>query len=131
MSTVIDCSICLEDMEDTTIESKLECGHIFHKECISKWTVKNNNCPLCRSYIKVSHCIQDLGSISFLNETNVLYKVLHQNEDRKTIYFLEKRYINMIINQTCNTDIYLVILYFIKNDLDIVDTIFDLCSRFY
>ena len=22
--------------------------HIFHKECILKWLIKNNNCPNCR-----------------------------------------------------------------------------------
>jgi len=28
--------------------AKLNCGHIFHSECISNWMTKKNSCPLCK-----------------------------------------------------------------------------------
>lgn len=43
-----NCSICLEDMEIDLVKTK--CGHIFHKDCLSR--VRNDNCPLCRSSIE-------------------------------------------------------------------------------
>ena len=38
------CSICLESIHGRL--HRLPCGHIFHKECISKLT--KHECPLCR-----------------------------------------------------------------------------------
>jgi len=45
------CSICLDDYntEDTII--KLECNHIFHKQCIINWKNYNSVCPNCRNHI--------------------------------------------------------------------------------
>jgi len=34
---------------------KLNCGHVFHKTQITRWTIKtpkNNTCPLCRATIE-------------------------------------------------------------------------------
>ena len=45
------CSICLEEYDNDNIISKLNCNHIFHKECIKEWFQKNNNCPNCRKII--------------------------------------------------------------------------------
>lgn len=41
------CCICLE--EKTLIETK--CKHKFCNNCITDWTNKKNNCPLCRKSI--------------------------------------------------------------------------------
>lgn len=38
------CGICLENPSDTI----LECGHEFCSKDIQEWSVKNNECPLCR-----------------------------------------------------------------------------------
>jgi hypothetical protein len=40
------CSICCEDLKDKA--SKLPCGHLFNKECISEWLGRHNQCPVCR-----------------------------------------------------------------------------------
>ena len=42
-----DCSICLQKMKH---KCKLNCGHSFHLECISKWFNENilRTCPICR-----------------------------------------------------------------------------------
>lgn len=47
------CSICLSEFLDEEIISKLpECNHIFHKECIREWLMRNHICPFCRNDIK-------------------------------------------------------------------------------
>ena len=44
-----DCTICLDSLESKPL-SMSPCRHIFHTECIKKWTAKpNNSCPFCRS----------------------------------------------------------------------------------
>ncbi|KAF4372684.1 hypothetical protein F8388_000851 [Cannabis sativa] len=49
-----DCAICLEklfDDEPITIKEVVEsksCMHVFHLQCITKWTQTDKTCPLCR-----------------------------------------------------------------------------------
>lgn len=45
------CPICISKSKKKTLVS-LECGHIFHKKCIIKWLLKNQNCPLCRTELR-------------------------------------------------------------------------------
>ena len=42
-----DCSICIESIKKTDIVAKLECNHIFHKDCIQKWFLNSYRCPNC------------------------------------------------------------------------------------
>ena len=43
------CFICLDDFNDNNIIRKLKCVHLFHKECIDPWLLKENHtCPVCR-----------------------------------------------------------------------------------
>lgn len=39
------CAICLESRPN----SKTQCNHSFHSECVSKWFESNNHCPVCRA----------------------------------------------------------------------------------
>ena len=44
----IECSICLENIKSKT---KIEpCNHEFCFKCISRWSIKNYLCPLCRTF---------------------------------------------------------------------------------
>lgn len=43
-----ECSICL-DVQNKDWFIQLDCQHIFHKNCIERWIVQKNNCPLCRA----------------------------------------------------------------------------------
>ena len=43
---MVECSICLEQLEKNTNMIKLSCDHEFHYNCLIK--VENNKCPLCR-----------------------------------------------------------------------------------
>ncbi len=43
------CTIC---MESIGIKGrKLECGHYFHSECITRWCKESGSCPNCRTII--------------------------------------------------------------------------------
>ena len=42
-----ECCICM-DIGDNITWSMLQCGHKFHKECISPWIQINHTCPICR-----------------------------------------------------------------------------------
>jgi hypothetical protein len=47
-----NCSICLDDYEETSKVKVLPCEHGFHPECITKWlTSENYTCPVCRKEI--------------------------------------------------------------------------------
>ena len=53
-----NCSICLEEFKNEDMIKKLNCNHIFHKDCLGTWinnnTNKNNKtCPLCRRVLTV------------------------------------------------------------------------------
>ena len=46
------CTICLCDFEyreKGVIE--LKCGHVFHRDCASKWFEAHHTCPTCRTNI--------------------------------------------------------------------------------
>jgi hypothetical protein len=44
-----ECIICLEDMKVGDKIRILECGHIYHYDCINAWIRKKGsiNCPIC------------------------------------------------------------------------------------
>jgi hypothetical protein len=45
------CSICYSPFSDKI--TKLNCEHIYHKDCIANWIIKGNgkNCPMCRKLL--------------------------------------------------------------------------------
>lgn len=44
------CFICLADFESEDTIRKIVCEHIFHKDCIDPWLLKESyKCPVCRS----------------------------------------------------------------------------------
>mgnify|MGYP001166723081 CR=1 FL=1 len=45
------CSVCLDEFKDGDTIKKLNCNHIFHKDCLEPWLNNNRNCPLCRQNI--------------------------------------------------------------------------------
>ncbi|KAH9410912.1 putative RING-type domain-containing protein [Ordospora pajunii] len=47
------CTICLEDFEGCSRVRHLECGHVFHAECVDRWLRRNFVCPTCRKRIAV------------------------------------------------------------------------------
>ncbi|VVA91401.1 unnamed protein product [Arabis nemorensis] len=53
-----DCVVCLSKLKEGEEVRKLECGHVFHKECFEGWLQHLNfNCPLCRSGLVSDYCV--------------------------------------------------------------------------
>ncbi|GMI90126.1 RING-H2 finger A2A [Hibiscus trionum] len=51
-----DCIVCLCGLRDGQQVRKLDCCHVFHKDCFDGWLDHLNfNCPLCRSPLKTDH----------------------------------------------------------------------------
>lgn len=46
LSSSQDCSICMNHMDYTHEYKKYKCIHVFHKQCIDKWS---GPCPICRN----------------------------------------------------------------------------------
>lgn len=47
------CSICLYSIRRTRRTCILECGHMYHPYCFSKWEESGGDtCPLCRNRIR-------------------------------------------------------------------------------
>jgi hypothetical protein len=47
-----ECSICLDLIEIGQRYTKLQCDHVYHRECIQEWLLIKTNCPLCRDDIE-------------------------------------------------------------------------------
>jgi hypothetical protein len=46
------CAVCLGDYQKNEVLRQLPvCSHIFHKDCVDEWLVKNSTCPLCRTLL--------------------------------------------------------------------------------
>jgi hypothetical protein len=43
-----NCRICFNDVVTNDTITDLPCGHIFHKDCMDRWTEFKQECPLCR-----------------------------------------------------------------------------------
>ena len=43
-----ECLICLEEQKLGSLACKLQCGHLFHKDCVKEWLQKHCTCPVCR-----------------------------------------------------------------------------------
>ena len=46
------CTICCEDICNSQIVRKINCGHKFHYKCIDEWLETNTKCPICRYNIE-------------------------------------------------------------------------------
>ena len=46
----MDCSICFDEIKEED-KKKINCNHVFHKDCLSPWLVNENTCPLCRQTV--------------------------------------------------------------------------------
>lgn len=49
-----ECNICIDSYKEGDDIVYLPCEHVFHKECIYNWLVKEKvNCPICRCDVRV------------------------------------------------------------------------------
>jgi hypothetical protein len=56
-----DCVICTCEPQEKEVWSKMNCGHVYHSQCIKEWIAtfgaRDKGCPLCRQEI--------IGNIDF------------------------------------------------------------------
>lgn len=45
------CPICLADFAEPEYVTTLDCGHIFHLECVDEWITVKKTCPSCRAVV--------------------------------------------------------------------------------
>jgi Ring finger domain len=45
------CSICLDEVEGSSPQRALPCGHAFHPDCIQLWLPRANRCPQCQAEV--------------------------------------------------------------------------------
>lgn len=97
------CPICKDTDEPTTLDncSILECGHIFHQECINM-CIKLKRCPLC-NYDTTNDIINNLNmyveSYEFIQKYCMEisgYNYSTKREEPLLIFATKKRYSNVI-----------------------------------
>lgn len=47
-----NCPVCLCEMEKGDKLKSLPCVHFYHKECIDRWLMVGNACPLCKTCVE-------------------------------------------------------------------------------
>ena len=83
-----ECSICLQTMKRST---KLDCGHLYHSQCIREWYKQENTCPMCRCpIVSCDKCFSssDEYRVPILNcnpDALVVDKIIYNNT-HDTIY---------------------------------------------
>jgi len=48
---LLTCRVCLSEYEDGDVLRTLPCFHRYHAECIDRWLVRDNKCPMCKHEI--------------------------------------------------------------------------------
>lgn len=43
------CAVCIVDYKIGDLQRTLKCNHKFHKDCIDKWLLIKNACPVCKT----------------------------------------------------------------------------------
>lgn len=62
------CPICWDPVEQGEELAVLACSHLFHSECINRWSRIGNSCPLCRRRLSR---IQPDGSNGYCDDGEV------------------------------------------------------------
>lgn len=83
---MISCSICYDVVLPTSVLSHLNCGHIFHENCLNEWKKHSKTCPQCRKKTFKSTKIYPNFTTAGLDEqTN---KLLQNEKDENERYRL-------------------------------------------
>ena len=58
----LSCSICLQCFEiGQEVSVTTACKHVFHSECLKRWTQRSATCPYCRQDLKKSPTVRKNG----------------------------------------------------------------------
>ncbi|XP_002974287.2 E3 ubiquitin-protein ligase EL5 [Selaginella moellendorffii] len=53
--SVVECAICLTELEEAIVRVLPSCNHVFHRSCIDLWLSCNTTCPICRRDLVANH----------------------------------------------------------------------------
>jgi hypothetical protein len=45
----VECTVCFERIEEGENAMATPCGHLFHRECLTRWMNEHMICPVCRN----------------------------------------------------------------------------------
>jgi hypothetical protein len=90
------CSICLET--DTKETHTTNCGHIFHKSCISTWLKEKNSCPMCRKEQIIMYMIHSIN----ITKENPDYKITQSHEVGEQELYLDETTFKCAYEQLLN-----------------------------
>jgi hypothetical protein len=50
-----DCAICRTNFDANEQLKRLDCGHLFHPECVANWLLITRICPICRRRMSIAN----------------------------------------------------------------------------
>jgi len=74
------CSICYQDMENPTAVLT-QCNHYFHKNCLKRWLVVQDNCPLCTKAIVAEDRIEEVAPPPVNDEDELAEESIDDDND--------------------------------------------------
>lgn len=126
----MDCSICMESVNETTTIAKTECGHTFHFQCLFQWARKHNTCPLCRGKLAEDDVEEERNHyiVQYLTATREYTVTPVGRPIEEFVGEFEERDIELVMRQT-HADRQTAETYLRYHGGDIVDTILCLCGN--
>lgn len=87
----MECSICYEVISKADAHH-LRCKHFFHTGCITRWTIRSPNCPLCRESIGLSRSFLLARLTNILREYECAKDFDEKEHKRTVIYRMIERH---------------------------------------
>lgn len=103
------CVICFDLIEQTN-KSITKCNHIFHTNCLIKWSNINNSCPMCKK--KLFNPSYDVIQINLNNDENIRQRLQRQQNSslqRIMSNSYEDTETERIMNEYDNKNLHLIV----------------------
>jgi hypothetical protein len=104
-----ECCICYEEMVSEN-SKLLRCNHLYHNDCIYKWSIKQNSCPKCRYFFR----FETNNKEDFLEWINSKMHNLYNKLDKEGLLMLIEITDTLIIHVDkgikCPSKIYQILL---------------------
>jgi hypothetical protein len=116
------CVICIDNIDITDLDiSKIDCNHIFHKNCIDEWLNINKKCPIC---------IQEIQNYkSSIIKDNNIQTISNTSNTSNTTNRLENRYNTCSLSCMCIIFIVLIIISIVN--LLFMPMIYNFINKYY
>ena len=89
-----ECLVCLQPLQSDLV-TPVNCGHVFHEDCLRDWHNKgnNDNCPICKRdsshsiklIYEIKYCSEELKSRNELMEKEIKELTEYNNKCQKTV----------------------------------------------